>query len=153
MKIETINKESEIATAVKYDAVDFTNMGGVMDEGYGRLMAHLAKCGKEMAGVPYCKYYNGSKDNMVFDIELGLPVSEYLPEGDGIYMTKTCTGKAITATHKGSYKDIEKTYAPMMQYLADNNIESTGIYYDYYVNDPDTTEESELLTKIIFPLK
>jgi effector-binding domain-containing protein len=160
MKIETINKESEIAIAVKYDAVNFNSMasgecktGGVVGEGYQKLMAYLAECGKQMAGVPYCKYTNGSADFMVFDIELGIPVSEVLPEKAEIYMSKTGEGKAVTAMHKGSYKEIEKTYTPMMQYLAENNMESTGVYYDYYMNNPADTPESELMTKVVFLVK
>jgi len=153
MNIETINKEAEIAATVKYVAVDFTNMGPVMGEGYQKLWTYLAQCGRQMAGAPYCKYTNPSEDFMKFDIELGVPVSEPLPEKDGVYMAKTCEGKAITAMHKGAYKDIEKTYAPMMQYLEENNLESTGVYYDYYLNNPADTSESELLTKVVFMLK
>lgn len=154
MNIEEIYKDSELAVAVKYDAVDFCNdMSAVMDDGYGKLMAYLAQSGGQMAGAPYCKYTNPSADFMRFDIELGIPVSETLPERDEIYMTKTCAGRSITAMHKGAYKDIEKTYAPMMQYLADHKLESTGVYYDYYISNPAETAESELLTKVIFPLK
>ena len=153
MNIEIINKVAEIAIAVKYEAVDFTNMAAIMGEGYQKLMAYIAECGKEIVGCPYCEYSNGSEDYMKFDIELGIPVSGSLPEKNEFYMSKTYEGKAITAMHKGAYKDIEKTYTPMMQYLAENNIESTGIYYDYYVSDPANTVESELLTKVIFPIK
>ena len=117
MSIEAINKEVEIAVAVKYYAVDFTNMGPVMGEGYQKLWAYVAQCGKQPAGAPYCKYTNPSEDFMKFDIELGVPVGEALPEKDGVYMAKTCEGKAITAMHRGAYKDIEKTYAPMMNTL------------------------------------
>ena len=128
-------------------------MAEIMVEGYQRLWAYIAKCGKQMAGAPYCKYTNGRENFMKWDIELGVPVSEPLPEQDGVYMSKTCEGKAITAIHKGAYKDIEKTYAPMMQYLAENKLESTGTYYDYYLNNPADTPESELLTKVVFPIK
>ena len=153
MNIETINKEAEIAIAVKYDAVNFTNMGPVMGEGYKKLWAYIAQNGKQMTGAPYCRYTNPSEDFMKFDIELGVPVSEPLPEKDGVYMAETCEGKAITAMHKGTYKDIEKTYAPMMQYLAENKLESAGVYYDYYLNNPADTPENELLTKVVFMLK
>ena len=153
MNIETINKEAELAAAVRYDAVDFTNMAAIMGEGYQKLWAYAAQCGKQPAGAPYCKYTNGSEDFMKFDIELGLPVSEPLPEKDGVYMSKTCEGKAITAIHKGAYKDIEKTYGSMMQHLAENNLQSTGVYYDYYLNNPADTSESELLTKVVFPIQ
>ena len=124
-----------------------------MVERYQKLWTYIAKYGKQMTGAPYCKYTNGSENFMKWDIELGVPVSEPLPEQDEIYMSKTCEGKAITAIHKGAYRDIEKTYAPMMQYLAENKIESTGIYYDYYLNNPADTPENELLTKVVFPIK
>ena len=153
MHIEIINKEAEIAVAVTYDAVDFANIVEIMNEGYQKLWAYVAECGKEVANAPYCKYSNGTEDYMKFDIELGMPVHEPLPEKDDIYMSKTCEGKAIVAMHKGAYKDIEETYTPLMQYLSENNLLSTGIYYDYYLNDPATTPESELLTRVVFPIE
>ena len=153
MNIETINKEAENAAAVGYIAVDFTNMGSVMSEGYQKIYDYAVQCGKQITGAPYCKYTNPSEDYMKFDIELGFPVSEPLPEKDGIFMAKTCEGKAITAMHKGAYKDIEQTYTLMMKYMEENNLESTGVYYDYYLNDPAITPESELFTKVIFMLK
>jgi len=153
MNIEIINKESEIAIAIKFEAVEFTKMAKPMIEGYQKLWTYLAKCGKQMAGAPYCKYTNGSENFMKFDIELGIPVNEHLPDQGEIYMSKTCTGKAITTIHKGAYRDIEKTYTPMMQYLAENKLESTGVYYDYYLNNPADTPENELLTKVVFPIK
>lgn len=153
MNIEIINKEAENAVAVKYGAVDFTNMAAIMSEGYQKLWAYVAQCGQQMVGAPYCKYTNGSEDLCKFDIELGVPVSGALPEKDEIYMSKTDEGKAVTAMHKGAYKDIEQTYAPMMKYLEENNLESTGVFYDYYLNNPADTPESELMTKVIFPIK
>ncbi len=153
INIETINKEAEIAIAVKLEAVDCAKFAEIMTEGYQKLWAYLAKCGKQMAGAPYCKYTNASEDFMKFDIEMGIPVSELLPEQGEFFMSRTCAGKAITATHKGAYKDIEQTYNPMMQYLVENKLESTGVYYDYYLNNPADTPESELLTKVVFPIK
>ena len=153
MKIEVINNEVEIAVAVKYDALDFSNMGNTMGEGYEKLFNYISQCGEKVSGAPYCRYTNPSEDFMKFDIELGIPVGTPIPEKDDIYMSKTISGKAITAIHKGAYKDIEKTYTPMMQYLADNNLESTGVYYDYYISDPSVTPEDELLTKVVFLIK
>ncbi|MDR1993103.1 MAG: GyrI-like domain-containing protein [Nitrososphaerota archaeon] len=153
MNIEIINKKSEIAVAVKFEAVEFTKMAEIMTAGYQKLWGYLVKCGKQMVDVPYCKYTNGSENFMKWDIELGVPVGEPLPEQGEFYMSKTCEGKAITAVHKGAYKDIEKTYAPMMAYLVENKLESTGVYYDYYLNNPADTPEGELLTKVVFPIK
>ncbi|MCL2324958.1 MAG: GyrI-like domain-containing protein [Proteobacteria bacterium] len=153
MNIEKIEKTSELAIAVKYMAVDFSKMADMMGQGYQKLWDYVLECGKQVAGAPYCKYTNGSDDFMVFDIELGWPLSEPLPEQGDFFMTKTDEGKAIAAIHKGAYKDVEGTYIAMMKYLAENNLESTGVYYDYYLNDPSCTPEDELLTKVIFPIK
>jgi effector-binding domain-containing protein len=40
-----------------------------------------------------------------------------------------------------------------MDYAKENSLESTGIYYDYYLNDPNDTPESELLTQVVYPIK
>ena len=153
-EIETINQEAEIAMAIKKEAVRFDEtMGDVMGEAYQKLYTYVTQQGKEITGVPYCKYTNGSEDFMQFDIEMGLPVGEPLPEQGEIYRSKTDAGKGICAIHKGDYKDIDKTYTLMMEYMAANNLESTGVYYDYYLNDPADTPESELLTKVIFLIK
>jgi effector-binding domain-containing protein len=153
MNIEVTNQESQIAVAIKKEAVRFDNMAGVMVEVYQILLAYIAQQGKQIAGAPYCKYTNGSEDFMQWDIELGVPVSEPLPEQDGMYMSRTCEGKAICAMHKGSYKDIDQTYTPMMEYLTANNLESTGDYYDYYISNRADTPENESLTQVVFPVK
>jgi len=153
MNIEIIAKESEIAVAMKKEAVGCDTFSGIMAEAYQKLFAYVARQGKQIAGAPYCKYTNGSEDYSRFDIEMGVPVGEPLPEQDGFYMSKTCEGKAACAMHKGAYKEIDKAYAALMEYLAENNLESTGVYYDYYVSNPAETPESELLTKVVFPVK
>jgi len=68
-------------------------------------------------------------------------------------MSKTYEGKAVAATHKGAYKDIEPTYTALMDYVKDNSLELTGVYYDYYISNPAETPESELLTQVVFPIK
>ena len=105
-----------------------------------------------MAGAPYLAYMNASADFSQFDIEWGFPVSEPLPVSGEFYMSQTYEGKAIVATHKGSYNDIEKVYGAIMEYAKENSLGSTGVYYDYYLNNPATTPESELLTQVVFPI-
>lgn len=152
MSIEIIMKESEIAVAMKKEAVGCDTISDVMAEGYQKLFAYVGQQGKEIAGAPYCKYTNGNEGFTQFDLELGVPVSEPLPEQDGFYMAKTCEGKAACAMHTGAYKEIDKTYGALMEYLTANNLESTGVYYDYYISNPAETPEDELLTKVIFPV-
>jgi len=153
MKIEIENLQPQNAAAVKFTSVNMSGIGELVGEGYGKIMGYLAQQGKQMAGSPYLAYMNANEDWSQFDIEVGIPVAEELPENGGIYMSKTCEGKAVCTVYKGAYKDLEAAYCALMDYSKENSLESTGIYYDYYLNDPAETPESELLTKVVFPIK
>jgi len=153
MKIEVTNRQPQIAVAIKKTAISMEQIAEVTTGGYAKLMEYLAEQGKQIAGAPYLAYMNGNEDFSKFDIELGIPVSEAIPVQGEFYMSQTYEGKAISATHKGAYKDVEAAYVALMGYMAENKLESTGVYYDYYLNDPADTPESELLTMVVFPIK
>ena len=153
MNIEVTNLKSEIAAAVKLTAVSMDSIAQEMEAGYPKIMGYIAEQGRKIAGAPYCCYTNANEDFSRFDMEFGVPVSEAIaPEGE-IFMSRTFEGKAVTATYKGAYKDIEAAYTALMDYVKENSLELTGVYYDYYLNDPADTPESELLTQVIFQIK
>ena len=94
-----------------------------------------------------------NKNVISFDIELGIPVSEAVPVSGEIYMSQTYEGNALVGTHKGAYKDLEKTYCALMDYAKENSIDIANDGYDYYLNNPADTPENELLTQVVFPIK
>ena len=153
MNIEVTNQIPEIAVAIKKVAISMDDIANVTTEGLGKVFAFLAEQGVQISGAPYLAYMNGSADFSQFDVEMGIPVAQEIAVSGEFYMSKNCEGKAVCAMHKGAYKDIEVAYVALMEYLAKNGFESTGIYYDYYINDPANTPESELLTKVVFPVK
>ena len=153
MNIEVTNMKPAIAVAIRKTTISMDDLVKVMEEGYPKLMGYIAKQGKQIAGAPYCAYMNCSEDFSQFDVELGVPVSEAVSVQGEFYMGQTCEGKAITTMHKGAYKDIGAAYGALMEYAKENSLESTGVYYDYYLNDPANTPESELLTQVVYPVK
>ena len=152
MKIEVTNEKSEIAVAIKAIAIDMDQMVEVMDTSYAKLMGYIAAQGKQISGAPYCCYTNPNEDYSQFDMEFGIPVSEAVDAKDEIFMSQTYRGKAITAIHKGAYKDLETMYVALMDYAKENSLELAGVYYDYYISNPADVTESELLTKLVFAL-
>jgi len=48
---------------------------------------------------------------------------------------------------------MEPVYNAMMQWINENGHMPTGVSYEFYYNSPAEVQESELLTKIVFPLK
>ena len=153
MKIEVSNQQSQAAVAIKKTAVCMGEIGQAATEGLTKLMGYLAAQGTQVAGAPYLAYMNGNEDFSKFDIELGIPVSEAVPVHGEFYMSQSCQGKAITTMYKGAYKDIEAAYVALMDYAKENALEMTGVYYDYYINNPADTPEGELLTQVVFPIK
>ena len=153
MNIEVTNQKSQIAVAVKKENATMAEISVLATEGLQKVFGFLAQQGEEIAGAPYLAYSNPNADFTRFDVELGIPVSEEIIVNGEFFMSKTCEGKAITATHKGAYKDVEAAYTALMGYMAENKLESTGVYYDYYLNSPADTPESELLTQVVFPIK
>lgn len=152
MTIEMMEQKAELAVVYK-ERASMDNMSAVMDKGLNMAYGLLKEQGKQPAGAPFCCYTNASEDFSAFDLELGFPVTEEIPVKGELHMRKTIGGKALTATHKGSYASLETTYTAMMQYVSENSLEMTGVYYDWYLNDPDNTPEDELLTKVVFLLK
>ena len=153
MNIEITNQSPVIAAAIKVTAMGMDKMVEAMDAGYTKLMGYIAEQGKQIAGAPYCCYTNANEDFSRFDMEFGIPVNEAVAASGEIFMSQTCESKAVTATHKGAYKDLEATYTALMDYVKENSLELTGVYYDYYISNPADTPESELLTQVVFPIK
>lgn len=146
MNINVIEQKAELTLAFK-EHTTMDNMITVMDKGFNAIYNHLKELGQQPTGAPYAAYLNvnESEDFAGFDLELGFPVADEVPVIDGLFMSKTHQGKVVTATHKGSYKTLEETYAAVMNYIREHSLEPTGTYYDYYLNDPSMTQEEENL--------
>ena len=153
MKIEVTTLTPQIAVAIKRTAVTMDDIPEIIGEICPKLLAYIGEQGKEITGAPYLAYMNANEDYSKFDIEWGFPIAEPISVSGEMYMSKTYEGKAITAIHKGSYSTMDETYTLIMDYASANELESTGVTYDYYFNDPDETPESELLTQVVFPIR
>ncbi|MCL2750333.1 MAG: GyrI-like domain-containing protein [Coriobacteriia bacterium] len=153
MKVEITNQQPQIAVALKKTEISMEQMGDAITEGLTRLAEYLAEQGIQSAGAPYLAYMNCNEDFSQSDIEMGIPVSEAVAVQDEYYMSQSCEGKAIATMYQGAYVGIGAAYEALMAYAAENELELTGVYYDYYISDPANTPESELLTQVIFPIK
>ena len=153
MNIEVTVLKAEPAVAIAKAAVTMEEISAVATEGLEKIVHYLNQQGVQIAGIPYLAYKNGNADFSRFDVEMGIPVEKEIPVSSGFFMSQTYEGKAVCGIHQGAYTDIEPVYMALMEYMEKNKLESTGVYYDYYVNDPADTPEKELLTRVIFPIK
>jgi len=55
--------------------------------------------------------------------------------------------------YKGPYAEMAPAYDAMNKWIAEKGLEAAGIAYEVYYNSPAEVPESELLTKIMLPVK
>ncbi len=130
-------------------AVD--NLPRELGKAYGAVIQYLNEIGQSPLDTVFTAYYNMDMDNL--EIEAGFPVSEPLPGKGEIKAGEIPGGKQLSCLYKGPYKDCDKAYNAMMKCVEENGYMPTGVSYEFYFNSPDEVPESELLTKIMFPLK
>jgi len=127
------------------------NLPQVLGKAYDDIMNYLMAIGVQPAGAPYVGYFN--MDMQDLDIEIGFPVAEVLEGKDHIQASEIPAGKQVSCLHVGPYHKVEAAYNAMMEWVTVNGYTATGISYEFYLNDPENTPESELLTRVVFPLK
>ena len=118
---------------------------------YYKIMDYLKELGEEAVGAPFTAYYN--LDMQDLDVEMGFPVAKPLPGKGEILSGEIPGGKVVSSMHKGPYKEMKKPYTEMAKWISENGYEPTGVAYEYYYNSPEDVPESELLTRIVMPVK
>ncbi len=118
---------------------------------YGDVASYIQKAGGTTPVVPYAAYFN--LDMKDLDIEAGFTITEAVPGDGDIYAGEIAAGMQVSCTHQGPYAASEKAYNEMTEWMKNNKCIPTGAAYEFYLNSPEEVPESELLTKIMFPLK
>jgi len=123
----------------------------VIGESYVKIMAYLTELGEQPTFAPLTAYH--TLDMQHLDVEMGFPVARLLPERGDIKAREIPPGKVVSSMYKGAYSSMEQPYKEMAKWIEDNGYTPTGISYEYYFNSPEQVPESELLTKIVMPLR
>ena len=146
-----IRNLSEQKTVCINTTTSLAELPKVLGEGYGEIMGLLGKQGLTPAGPPYVLYRNEDIENL--DIELGIPAAgDIRPEGRVVSGTLP-GGKAAVAIHTGPYDTIGATYEKLTGYIKEQGLETEGICWESYVDDPGIVPPEELKTEVFFPLK
>lgn len=122
-----------------------------LGEVYMAIIGYLGEIGENTDGPAFAGYYNMDMENL--DVEMGFIVPVALPGKGTIRAGEIPAGKQVSYLFKGPYKDMEPVYRAMMQWIEQNGHTPTGTSYEFYYNSPLEVPESELLTRIVFPLK
>ncbi|MEH7107854.1 MULTISPECIES: GyrI-like domain-containing protein [Bacillaceae] len=123
----------------------------LIGESFMQITSYLNELGEGPIGAPYAAYYNMDIQNV--EVEVGFPVAGLFPDRDKIRAGLIPPGKVASYMYKGPYSEMESAYQEIINWIADHGYERSDVYYEYYYNSPGEVEESELLTRIVIPLK
>ena len=122
-------------------------------EAFKNVYGALQKQGIKPAG-PAMTIYTAT-DDTGFEYQAGVPVDAE-PKGplpEGIAAGKSPEGRALKFVHRGSYDAMDSTYEAITNYLDERKLEARDLFVEYYVTDPLTTQEDNLVIEVYVPVK
>ena len=122
-------------------------------EAFKNVYGALQKQGLKAAG-PAMTIYTAT-DDTGFEYQAGVPVAEE-PKGplpEGLAVGKSPEGRALKFIHRGSYDAMDSTYEAITNYLDERKLEARDLFVEYYVTDPLTTQEDNLVIEVYVPVK
>jgi len=126
-------------------------MPQILGQAWGAIIQYAGRNGTAPAGPPFVGYHN--MDMQDLDLEIGFPFPKSLSGEGEVQAGELPGGKAAECLHVGPYDKIAAAYEAMQKWLDENGHTPTGIAYEFYLNDPQTTRAEELQTQVVFPLK
>lgn len=130
-----------------------TDLPALIGQSYGKIIQYLGQLGEQPSGEPYVAYFNIQPDDPEFDVEMGFPVGKPLPAQGDIIAGVIPEMTAVTYLHVGPYQTLEAAYKLVMDWMAENGHEGSGVFYEFYLNDPNQVAPDEVKTAVVIPLK
>ena len=154
--MEIKNLKSQPVVSIR-TTISLEQIQDVLGQGYGKVMEFLGRNGIQPADAPFALYRN--EDMQALDIEFGFPVSEVdglaklVASEPELQLAELPAGKAAVALHTGPYMQLEKTYTELTNWVKQQGLETSGICFERYIDDPGTVPEDKLKTEVYFLLK
>ena len=126
-------------------------MPQVLGQAWGAIMQHAGRSGVHPSGPPFVAYHN--MDMQDLDLEIGFPFAQQLKGEGEVLAGEIPAGKAAECLHVGPYDQLGAAYDALQQWMTANGYTPSGVAYEFYLNDPQSTPAAELQTQVVFPLK
>jgi effector-binding domain-containing protein len=122
-------------------------------DAFKKLYDTLEKQGLKPNGPPMTIYT--ATDDTGFEYQAGVPIGGE-PKGplpEGMAVGKSPDGRALKFIHRGSYDAMDSTYEAITNHLDEKRLEARDLFVEYYVTDPLTTPEENLVIEVYVPVK
>ena len=133
---------------------NLSEIGLVLGECYGQIMAYAGKNNASVTGAPFAIYLTYNRETGDMKLMPGIPIAKKLPSKGDIKYQEFGPTRVVYASHFGPYPTISVTYDAIGEYLKNNKIEPAGNPWEEYVTDPGSVDSEYLIeTVVYFPVK
>lgn len=126
-----LNKQHTASIRIKTDR---NNMSEALSSAYKSINMYLSKNNVRAAGQPFAIYHE--MNGQMVEFTAGIPTAKKIKSKDDIKAGKLPGGKALMATHFGSYDKLGDAHKELKQYLSDNGKKAKSDVWEVYVTDP-----------------
>lgn len=141
------NLEAWVSAGVR-SSVPMAELHTVFDHAFSSVAAAAAGAGAVLVGPAYAEYFGMPTD--VVDVEIGFGVDRVV-EIPGVTVTQRPAMAAAVGTHVGPYDTLSDSYAELMPWLEEQQVELTGSMFEFYLSEPDE-DPATTVTRLVFPL-
>ncbi len=129
-------------------------IGEKLSELYTAIEQEVKKHELGMAGAPFVHYLTWDEETGQSDYLAGVPVTAEAEPTEPVMLKLYPEMEVISVTHFGPYEEFKKSYNKIIQYIEENQVETTGEAFEFYHTDPMAEPDvTRWKTVIAFPLK
>lgn len=119
----------------------------VVGQSFARIAALAQTWGTALTSAPYAAYYN--MDMRALEVELGFPIGQPLQGEGDIQAGSLPGGRAVSCLYTGPYAGLQAGYDSLETFIQGNSLATRGPWYEFYLNDVQTTPPDELQTELV----
>lgn len=121
-----------------------------MGEAFQRVYECTTRVDAQPEGPAFAQYLSMEEP---FEFRAGFPVARKFEPGNGVEVSELPGGEVISTIHLGPYDRLEEAYEALMAYARENGLQPGDSMWEFYWNDPQTTDPEDLKTEIVMPLR
>ncbi|HWY24551.1 MAG TPA: GyrI-like domain-containing protein [Nevskia sp.] len=128
---------------------------------YAKVGVFMTASGLKEAAQPISITRRWDPQAKVYEFDAGIPLDKADAQAPAtikgkpseVKIGQTYAGTALKVEHRGSYKEMGKTYGLIDVYKTAYALQDNGLSWEQYISDPGKTPEAQLVTDIYVPVK
>lgn len=150
MQFDRINLEPRTMMGIR-EIVAMADLTAFYERSFLRIVAALAEQGLAPAG-PATAVYHGMPTSTV-DVTAGFPVTGPAVAPDGLVLSTSPDGAAVTTVYVGPYDGMTRTYDEIATWMQANNLTPrTEMWEEFLTGAQTDPNPATWQTRIVFPL-